>query len=127
MQNRLLPILVAAATLTGSSPTLAQLSTGWKQHDMKRPLPPIVEPGEGNLPVAPPSDAIILFDGKSLDAWRSGDGGAMRTRPKASRTANSTSSGQPPCHPKAKAKTVATAACSYKANSKCRSSIRSTM
>lgn len=80
MRNRLLPILVAAATLAGSSPTLGQLSTGWKQHDMKRPLPPIVEPGESKLPVPPPSDAIILFDGKSLDAWRSGDGGPAKWR-----------------------------------------------
>lgn len=30
------------------------------------PRPPIVTPGEGT---APPSDAIVLFDGKSTDAW----------------------------------------------------------
>ncbi|MGC4001701.1 MAG: DUF1080 domain-containing protein [Pirellulales bacterium] len=30
----------------------------------------MVTPGEGT---APPSDAIVLFDGKSLDAWKNGD------------------------------------------------------
>jgi hypothetical protein len=30
------------------------------------PEPPVVTPGEGT---APPSDAIVLFDGKNLDAW----------------------------------------------------------
>ncbi len=30
------------------------------------PEPPVVTPGEGT---APPSDAIVLFDGKSFDAW----------------------------------------------------------
>src|SRR4051812_34138922 len=30
------------------------------------PEPPVVTPGEGN---APPSDAVVLFDGKNFDAW----------------------------------------------------------
>jgi hypothetical protein len=30
------------------------------------PEPPVVTPGEGN---GPPSDAIVLFDGKNFDAW----------------------------------------------------------
>ncbi len=30
------------------------------------PEPPIVTPGEGT---APPSDAVVLFDGKNFDAW----------------------------------------------------------
>ena len=33
------------------------------------PVPPVVTPGA--TPQDPPSDAIILFDGKNLDAWRS--------------------------------------------------------
>ncbi len=32
------------------------------------PVPAVVTPGETDA--APPSDAIILFDGKNLDAWR---------------------------------------------------------
>jgi len=42
---------------------------------MNRPLPPVVSPGKNPLPTEPPSDAIILFDGTSLDAWRAADGG----------------------------------------------------
>ncbi len=52
----------------------AQLSTGWKQHDLKRPAPPVVTPGESNLPLKAPSDAIVLFDGKDLSKWRSANG-----------------------------------------------------
>ena len=46
----------------------------WKVHDLKRPLAPKVTPG---LPIpspAPPSDAIVLFDGKDLSQWVSGGG-----------------------------------------------------
>ena len=38
----------------------------WKIHDPERPLPPVVDPGPAGPPVLPPSDAIILFDGKDL-------------------------------------------------------------
>ena len=30
------------------------------------PEPPVVAPGEGS---GPPSDAVVLFDGKNFDAW----------------------------------------------------------
>lgn len=33
------------------------------------PVPPVVTPGASDRPAAPPSDAIILFDGANLDAW----------------------------------------------------------
>jgi hypothetical protein len=38
----------------------------------KPKLPPVIDPGEPGTtekPGAPPSDAIVLFDGKSLDGW----------------------------------------------------------
>ena len=36
-------------------------------HDPDRPHPPVVTPGA--TPYAPPSDAIVLFDGKDLSKW----------------------------------------------------------
>ena len=62
------------ALLTISATAHAQLPTGWRAHDWNRPAPPIVTPGEAALPVAPPSDAIVLFDGKDLSQWRDNEG-----------------------------------------------------
>jgi hypothetical protein len=39
----------------------------WHVHDPARPHPPIVTPGA--TPGAPPSDAVVLFDGKDLSKW----------------------------------------------------------
>lgn len=42
----------------------------WHVHDPERPQPPIVTPGATFSDMAPPpSDAIVLFDGKNLDQW----------------------------------------------------------
>ncbi len=40
-------------------------------HDPARPQPPVVTTG-GAVVVKPPSDALVLFDGKSLDAFTDG-------------------------------------------------------
>jgi hypothetical protein len=53
---------------------VAQDKPKWKVHDMERPLPPVVVPAPASGPVAPPSDAIVLFDGKDLSRW-TGRGG----------------------------------------------------
>jgi hypothetical protein len=47
----------------------------WRVHDRDCPQPPMVEPGigVGDQPVAPPSDALVLFDGKDLSMWDGGD------------------------------------------------------
>ena len=47
--------------------------TPWRIHDASRPHPRIVTPGA--TPGAPPSDAIILFDGKDLSKWASARNG----------------------------------------------------
>jgi hypothetical protein len=39
----------------------------WRVHDIERPHPPVVTPGE--KPGDPPSDAVVLFDGKDLSQW----------------------------------------------------------
>ncbi len=44
----------------------------WLIHDMSRPRPPVITPGTASTaekPGDPPSDAIVLFDGKNLDSW----------------------------------------------------------
>ncbi len=38
----------------------------WRVHDVNRPRPEVITPGVGT---APPSDAIVLFDGKDLSKW----------------------------------------------------------
>ena len=41
----------------------------WKVHDANRPRPRKVTPGLPLPAEAPPSDAIVLFDGKNLSSW----------------------------------------------------------
>ncbi len=49
----------------------------WKVHDKDRPNPATVTPGATFSNGAPaPSDAIVLFNGKDLSRWKSGNGDA---------------------------------------------------
>lgn len=51
----------------------------WAVHDQNRPQPAIITPGTPSTPAQPgkpPSDAIILFDGKDLSKWESDKDGS---------------------------------------------------
>lgn len=70
-------LLLAPAALVGQMPLPPAAGYGdtpllpgqpWRVHDSLRPRP--AEVTAGQLPGSPPSDAIILFDGSDLDAWR---------------------------------------------------------
>lgn len=56
----------------------SELVNKWKVHDPERPQPPVVDPGPSGLPVPPPSDAVVLFDGKDLFNWEHTDGQPAR-------------------------------------------------
>lgn len=56
------------------------LPNGWRVHDAARPRPRIVDPGPAPAQPAPaPADAVVLFDGTHLDAFRGRDGKAQWT------------------------------------------------
>jgi len=73
--------VLCGALLLGVSVVRAQQAPlgGWPQHSRARPTPVVVTPG---APVftAPPSDAVVLFDGRSLDGWMHGDSTPARWR-----------------------------------------------
>ncbi len=55
-------LIVSAMTMTNAS--FAQ----WRAHDLTRPKPAVVTPGQSAM-TTPPSDAVVLFDGKDLSQW----------------------------------------------------------
>jgi hypothetical protein len=73
---------VALATVALASVALAPVvavaqqapAGGWPQRSRERPLPPVVVPPAQRLPVPAPNGAIVLFDGRTLDAWQTADG-----------------------------------------------------
>ncbi len=64
--------LIGPRLLTGQ---VAPPPSRWKSNDINRPRPPEVTPPAQALPVAAPSDAIVLFDGRDLSKWELVRGG----------------------------------------------------
>jgi 3-keto-disaccharide hydrolase len=53
----------------------------WHVHDPARPRPKVVTPGTSSTPEQPglpPSDAVVLFDGKDLSKWNGANGGPAK-------------------------------------------------
>jgi len=55
----------------------------WRVHDSRRPQPKVVTPGTVSTQKKqgrPPSDAVILFNGKDASKWMGQDGGPVKWR-----------------------------------------------
>ena len=74
---RLTLALTALVAMTFVDPlgsvAAGQRPSDWPIHSTARPQPPVVDPGPAPPPAPVPSDAIVLFDGRSLDAWQNAD------------------------------------------------------
>jgi hypothetical protein len=74
MRPYTLAALACGALLGGFVSTSdAQPSTRWPIHAKDRPQPRVVRPPAGETTVAPPADAIVLFDGTNLSRWMKED------------------------------------------------------
>lgn len=72
-----LALVIGAACSQSQNNPLAD-KIPWKVSDSNRPLPPVITAGTESTPEhagVPPSDAIVLFDGKDLSAWAGLKGG----------------------------------------------------
>lgn len=75
--DRILLLVLLSGALAAASMGQSRTPVHWEVHDSTRARPPVVEPGPAPAePPPPPSDAVVLFDGTSLDAWEHPDGRA---------------------------------------------------
>jgi len=62
---------MAGSAAEGYKDTPIVPGTKWHVHDPDRPKAPIVTPGKTfSLMAPPPSDAVVLFDGKDFSKWK---------------------------------------------------------
>jgi hypothetical protein len=71
--NEVLPMRtifsILALALCMAQLSMAQVDPRWKPNDPDRPVPPVIEPGTASTqdtPGRPPSDAVVLFNGKDI-------------------------------------------------------------
>lgn len=70
-QDKPKPKEIVIDGIAGFQDTPMQPDGKWHVHDPARPQPPLVTPGATFSQNAnPPSDAVVLFDGKDLSRWR---------------------------------------------------------
>jgi hypothetical protein len=80
----IIPVIIATAlgaqaqeAPTGYVDTPTIPGSKWRVHDDERPRPPVITPGTCSTEDRPgktPSDAVVLFDGTNLAAWRTEKG-----------------------------------------------------
>ncbi len=74
---KLLAIPALALVAASSAGLRAQPDPNWIDHDRERPMATVIDPGTASTqdqPGRPPSDAVVLFDGKDISPWVALDG-----------------------------------------------------
>lgn len=75
--SRSLVLVLLGCMLATTGMAQSRNPVHWPVHDSSRARPSAVEPAPApDEPPSPPSDAVVLFDGTSLDAWEHSDGSA---------------------------------------------------
>jgi len=72
MSDRLTPFVASLGSVALVACVATAQEPGWRIHDMERPRPAVVTPGAE--PGGPPSDAVVLFDGRDLSRWAAANG-----------------------------------------------------
>lgn len=75
MRRLLLLSVLSALPAVAAGPQEPPMTPGgvYRAHDLQRPRPPVISPpglSSQDKAGAPPSDAIVLFDGRDLSKWK---------------------------------------------------------